>query len=273
MCYNYYGDIVKKNIVSIAFWAAFLVFSMFVFFTKVLYEDSDATTEKREKLNDRVKEYTREEFDELVSDRLGLAVLVNKTSLGEMNNAERLRMLINQYKGNDRYDTFSRDEIEKIHKESVIKNLNIVYENLNDYYGTFLWNNSKVAYQYDDSSKTFKYTGVLGHGGASRGNISHKELVSMDTNGHTYTLKYRYIFYNSTGDGPSDVTLYLNIKDALNDNNAWKYLPVGADNSAHENEYINMHYNEIRDKLPIYTYIFKVENGSLVLTDFFVINP
>ena len=114
-----------------------------------------------------------------------------------MNNAERLRMLISSYKGNDRYDTFSQDELEKIHSGSVIKNLNVVYENLYDYYGTFMWSNTNVAYQYNSSSRTFKYTGALGHGAASRGNIIHKELVSLDTSGHTYTAKYRYIFYNS----------------------------------------------------------------------------
>ena len=259
----------KKNILTIAFCFAFLVFSCFVFFTKVLHNDKE-TMMKREKLNEHIKEYTKEEFDELVSDRLGLGVLVNKKSLSEMNNAERLRMLINYYKGNDRYDTFSETEIDKIHNESVIKNLNVIYENLYDYYGTFVWSNSNVAYQYDSGSKTFKYTGALGHGGVSRGNIIHKELVSLDTNVHTYTVKYRYIFYNSTGDGPSDVTLYLNIEDAMNDKNAWAYLPVKEDNSTHANEYIDMHYGEVKNKLPVYTYIFKVKDNQLVITDFFI---
>lgn len=261
----------KKSISIIILGIMFLVFSCFVFFTKVL-SNNEQTMMKREKLNEHIKEYTKEEFDEIVTDRLGLGVLVNKKSLSEMSNAERLRMLISYYKGNDRYDTFSEKEIDKVHNESVIKNLNVIYENLYDYYGTFMWSDTNVAYHYNSNGGTFKYTGALGHGGVSRGNIIHKELVSLDTNGRTYTVKYRYIFYNSTGDGPSDVTLYLNIDDAMNDKHAWAYLPVKEDNSAHANEYIDMHYGEVKDKLPIYTYIFKVVDNQLVITDFFVGN-
>ena len=259
----------KRSIVIIVFSTIFLIFSIFVFFTKVV--DEDKATMKREKLNQH-NQYTKADFDEIVSDVLGLGVLVNKKSLSEMNNAERLRMLISQYKGKDRYETFSQTEIDKIHSNSLIKNLNVTYENLYDYYGTFTWNNSNIAYQYDSVAGTFKYTGALGHGGVSKGNIIHKDLVTLDTNGKTYTVKYRYIFYNTSGDGPSDVKLFLNIDDALNDKNEWAYLPVKEDNSAHANEYVDMHYKEVKDSLPIYTYIFKMDGSNLVITDFFIID-
>ena len=35
-------------------------------------------------------------------------------------------------------------------------------------------------------------------------------------------------------------------------------------------EYLDKHYDEIKDKLPIYSYVFKVENNHLVITDFLV---
>ena len=270
LCYNLFGDRVKKSILIIILSGVLLIFSGFVFFTKIINNDDEKTMLKRQKLNEHIKEYTKEEFDLIVSDNFGLGSLVNKKSLSEMTNSERLRMIINEYKGTDRYNTFSEEELNKIHSSSVIKDLSIIYENLYNYYGTFDWDNMNVAYQYDSNNKTFTYTGALGHGGVARGNIIYKDLVSLDTNGHTYTVKYKYIFYNSMGEGPSDVKLYLNIDDALNNKNEWAYLEVGEDNSTHSSEYIKEHYDEVKDKLPEYTYIFKVEDNHLVITDYFV---
>ena len=95
-------------------------------------------------------------------------------------------------------------------------------------------------------------------------------MVSLNINNNIYTVKYKYLFWNGMGEGPTDVKLYLNINDALNDKNEWVYLTLKEDYSTHMDEYINEHYNEIKDKLQVYTYIFKEVNRHLVITDFSV---
>lgn len=263
----------KKNIVIIVLCILLLGVSGYLVYDKVLSNKKEDTENiDNNIINDNTKEFTKDDFDKIVTSHLGLSSLLNKKSLNEMTNQERLRMIIDLYNDEDKYSTFSQSKLEKIHNDSVIKELNINYENLNDYYGTFLWNDKLVGFEYNINDKTFTYTGALGHGGSSRGNIAYSKMVSLDTNGKTYTVKYKYVFLNSTGDGPSDVKLYLNVNDALNDKNLWKYLEVGEDDLTHSKEFIQEHYDEIKDKLSIYTYKFKVENDKLVITDFEVEN-
>lgn len=263
----------KKNIVIIVLCILLLGVSGYLVYDKVLSNKKEDTENiDNNIINDNTKEFTKDDFDKIVTSHLGLSSLLNKKSLNEMTNQERLRMIIDLYNDEDKYSTFSQSKLEKIHNDSVIKELNINYENLNDYYGTFLWNDKLVGFEYNKNDKTFTYTGALGHGGSSRGNIAYSKMVSLDTNGKTYTVKYKYVFLNSTGDGPSDVKLYLNVNDALNDKNLWKYLEVGEDDLTHSKEFIQEHYDEIKDKLSIYTYKFKVDNDKLVITDFEVEN-
>lgn len=259
---------IRRHIIIIIFCSILLILAGYGLFTEVL---KDKETINKDFLTR--KEYTKEDFDKIVSSWLGLSSLLNKKSLNEMTNQERLRMVIDMYTGDDKYDVFSQARLEKIHSESVIKDLSITYEDLYNYYGTFLWDDVRlVGFEYDKDNKTFKYTGALGHGGISYGNIAYSDMISMDTDGVNYTVKYKYIFINTSGDGPSDATLYLNIKDALTHSNEWVKLEVGEDNSTHSEEYIKEHYNEIKDKLSIYTYKFKVEDNHLVITDFSVEN-
>lgn len=255
----------RRHIIIIIFCSILLILAGYGLFTEVLKEKKTINKDFLVR-----KEYTKEDFDKIVSDRLGLAVLLNKKSLNEMTNQERLRMLIHLYDGDDKYETFSQAKLDVIHSGSIIKNLDITYEDLKDYYGTFTWNNSLVGYKYDSNKKTFTYTGNLGHGGYTNANIAHSEMLSLDTDGIIYAIKYRYVFYNTMGDGPSDVKLYLNIDDALNGKNELTHLKVLKDNSTHMDEYLDKHYDEIKDKLPIYSYVFKVENNHLVITDFLV---
>jgi hypothetical protein len=90
------------------------------------------------------------------------------------------------------------------------------------------------------------------------------------TIGKYWFNSYKYVFYNTLGDGPTDVELYLDVNDAINKTNRYAYLPLGEDNNPHTEEYIKEHYDEIKDKLAVYTYVFKAEDTGLVITDFSV---
>ena len=261
----------KKNILIVVLCILLLGLSGYVVYEKILSQknESDIIEKTSDKTNqDDSKIFGETDFNEIVTSWLGLSSLLNKNSLSEMTNQERLRMIINMYNGEDKYSTFSANKLYEIHQNSVIKKLEITYEDLYDYFGTFVWNTSRVGYDYDENNKTFTYTGALGHGGVANGSIAHREIVSLNKSGNTYTVKYRYVFFNNYDDGPSDVDIFLNIDDALNKKNVWKHLTVGEDYSTHMDEYIEEHYKEISNKLPIYTYIFKVEDGKLVITDF-----
>lgn len=214
---------------------------------------------------------TEENFDEVVKDSYGLGVLTNKQSLDEMTNQERLRLLIHLYRQEEPDSTtFSKETLEEIHNNSVIKNLDVIYEDLYDYYGTFKWNTSSIAYAYNAEDETFTYTGALGHGGIAEGNIAHSEILSISKPGNEYIVRYRFIFYNTLGDGPTDENLYLNVNDALNKTNEWTHLALQDDNLTHKAEYIEEHYEEVKDNLPVYTYTFSYEDEHLVITNFSV---
>ena len=258
----------KKNIIIIILCILLLGLSGYIIYDKFLNNKNEININN---IPNNIKEYAKEDFDKIVNPWLGLSSLLNKNSLEEMTNQERLRMIIDMYDGEDKYGIFNQSKLEEIHKNSAIKNLSITYENLYNYYGTFLWDDVPlVGFEYDKDNKTFKYTGALGHGGVSYGNIAYSDMISMDTDGINYTVKYKYVFINSSGDGPSDVTLYLNIKDALSHGNEWVKLSVNEDNYVNPKEYIQEHYDEIKDKLQVYTYKFKVENDNLVIIEFSV---
>lgn len=258
----------RRHIIVGMFCTILLILSAYCLFAKVLKKNEKINMNTN---NESIKEYTKEDFDKIVMDWLGLEALLNKKSLNELTNQEKLRMLINLYTDADKYETFSEAKLDVIHSGSVIKDLKVKYEDLYDGFGTFIWSTKNIAYKYDASKRTFTYTGVSGHGMVAKGNIIYNKMLSLDTDGMTYTVKYIYVFYNASGEGPSDITLYLNVNDALNEKNKLVTLEYDYEtDSCHEEEYIEKHYDEIKEKLQVYTYVFKVENDHLVITDFSV---
>ena len=228
--------------------------------------------------NENVKKYIQEDIENIIENNLNS--LLNKTSLEELTNQERLRLLISLYPHNN-YGTIAISDLKEIHATSCIKNLNVKYTDVYDYYTYFSSDEQGdrlIAYKYDESAGTLTYTGALGHGVGTIAYPINKELISFEENNNEYTIEYKYIFGNKSGEGPAPWTLYYSGIDAYKGENAFKKFDYDCNESnkycsdygSEANTYIKENYDNIKDKLPIYAYTFKIEDSDLVITSFSV---
>lgn len=229
----------------------------------------------KQKINDNPKEetikYTLTDLDEIIDGEL--RALRNKNNLQELTNQERLRILLVLHKGTG--NKIDVKELRKVHKNSIIKNLNIEYTDIYDWYSEFSSDeqeNTPILYKYDKQTDTYIYAEPGGHGSTYEANIDHKELITFEEENNTYTVRYKYVFSNFY----DDYNLYYSGIDAYKEVNSFKKfeniaLPASPEYDEHQAQidaYIKDNYNTIKEKLPIYTYEFKVDNGQLIITSF-----
>ena len=225
------------------------------------------------------KDTKQEALEKIISNQL--YALVNKKSLEELTNQERLRLLFDIYKDTISTDTMTVkiSDLKEIHKKSSISNLDIEYTDIYDYYTMFSSDerdNREIGYKYNKDNQTYTYTGALGHGASQTAIKLYTETILFTvSNNDTYTIKQRYVFGNKTGDGPMPYILYHSGIDAYNEKNEFKKFNeedgVGeykTDYITPATEYIVDNYDTIKDKLSTYTYTFKKENNQYIIVDF-----
>jgi len=238
-------------------------------------KDDDNQVEEDNIIQNESREYNEEYFEDIIEYDLG--ALLNKNTLNELTNQEKLRILISLYQG-EKYGTIKVDDLKKIHENSIIKNLKVTYTDVYDYYTKFSSDEKgerEIGYKYNKETETLTYTGVLGHGALGVANIIYKDLISFEIDDNKYTIKYKFVFGNTSGDGPTPYTLYYSGIDAYNDKNSFKKFDYDdcidefcSDYETPAVNYIKDNYDKIKNKLYTYTYEFEVEDNNLVITKY-----
>lgn len=160
---------------------------------------------------------------------------------------------------------FSESKLEEAFNSSVIGDLGIYHEDFG-------------LYNFDDSSSKYIRTGTLW----SYINIGHMYILpvasivkSYEKKSNQYVISMNYLFsdaeliinskyyYGSITDLKSGINPIVKSCEVVIENEGRTHL-----NCLDAQEYLDNNYNDIKDSLATYTYIFEKQNGKIILTDF-----
>lgn len=218
-----------------------------------------------------IAKITETELKRIINKELYL--LLNKNSLNDLNNQEKLRMLYLTYKTsvNNVYNGFYKKDLESVHKNGVLNSLNIEYTDINDYGNGGLREFSEVLHKLNKDTNQYS-SSLTGHGDLPI--FYESKLVDFKQENNRYIVSYKYVFGKRRGDGPSSIDAYKTVEDAIKSENIIKSFELTDDNnelklSNEFKKYVQDNYEKLKNDLKIYTYVFEVKNNKLTLTDFY----
>lgn len=160
---------------------------------------------------------------------------------------------------------FSESKLEEAFNSSVIGDLGIYHEDFG-------------LYNFDDSSSKYIRTGPLW----SYINIGHMYILpvasivkSYEKKFNQYVISMNYLFsdaeliinskyyYGSITDLKNGINPIVKSCEFVTENEG-----MTPPNCLDAQEYLDNNYNDIKDSLPTYTYVFEKQNGKIILTDF-----
>lgn len=277
-----------KKVILLVLLILLIVLFIYVIYLKV----TDTHTNKpndtdKDNIVDNNK-YTIEDFNEYLDT---LNILSNKTNLLELTNQEILQILLTEYLKDENHDTqsFKVEDLENIHKNSILSNLEVEYTSILDKLDLYGFSYNDDLYSYELSENTYNWAGTGGHGLNKISIPVYRELVLFNETDGRYTISQRIVFANSYGDGPNPYYIYYDSKQAVEDaknnssdensflkldeTNLSDYLEENTSISSQAvSKYIYANYADIKDKLSTYTYTFEEIDDHLVLTDFSVMS-
>lgn len=219
--------------------------------------------------NDETNNISLKTYENIITN--DLAYLLGKKSLSELTNQDILRMLFEIYKNQYGFpSSFDKTELNNIHSNSVLRNIEIKHENFSDYSILYDYSSSPL-FDYNNNVYTYANTG---HSYESV-KIINKELVEQSEKDNEITLSYKFVFLKQSEDMPTYLKLYYTINDIKNNNSFKEYSYYSInDEASHyitlENikKYIKNNYDSIKNNLKTYNYTFKIENENIILKEF-----
>ena len=149
----------------------------------------------------------------------------------------------------------SADKVEEYFNNSVIYNLGVKHEN----FDVYELSNDKTFYNanLESFSKSFLYYR----------RPSASKIENYEKNGNKYTISMNYLFSDSD---VGFTSYHGNFNDAIEGTN----IIVNAVDKNGEyidaQKYLDSNYNNIKNKLTTYTYVFEMVNNKLVLIDYYI---
>ena len=201
-----------------------------------------------------------------------LSKLLSRNSLSELTNQDKLSMLFEMYKKEYGFrEFFSKEDLNNIHKNSVLSNLEVKHEKINDY---SIVNDYSASTLFDYDNETYRYANT-GHSYENL-KIINKELVEKSEKGDEITLSYKFIFLTQTSNKPVELKLYTSIDDIKNNKvfEKFSYYDINDEASYYmtidkSKMHVKLNYDSIKDNLKIYTYTFKIEDNNITLANFY----
>lgn len=239
-------------------------------------EDSDNTIQDSEtndikysySNNVDVSNITESDLRKVIDKELFL--LLGEKNFRDLSNQEKLRMLIKIYieNGGENAITnspFDVSDLKQIHENSTLNNLNITYENINDFDKGGLVEYNQIGYVYYRGNQTYRNLNT----DDNLNIITYPKLVNFKNESNKYLVSYNYLFSTSYDDNSGEIALYKNINDVIEMRNEIKRIT-----SVDFTEYLstNNEYEKYKDELDTYNYIFEVVDNKLTLVDFYLSN-
>jgi len=162
------------------------------------------------------------------------------------------------------YNSIKKDnqiEIDVLELDAYFKNSikTTIYYDKSDIYCI----NGEVLYKFDISKNKYIYNSE--HNCETHNEIipAYTKVVEAKKKNNTYVITVNHVWSNSI---QSDI-MYSSYKDALNKKDMLLVIPSEEGNPSREdiNNFINSSYDEIKNKLHKYTYVFDKQDGKYLL--------
>ena len=190
-----------------------------------------------------------------LEDKNFIDLIMSKNNISEITNNELLYYLIKVTELHSQFgkvDNIPISVIDDIHNDSLFKN--IVYKHNN----VILNNNLLWAYNEENNIYVKNYI--------DKEFIVIPFFVRLDeiniSDNNQYKISYKYAFKNI-----NDNNVYGSYIDCLNRTNSI-YFSNNSNNNELLKQELNLHYNDIKEKLNTYNYVVKNDNDKFILLDF-----
>ena len=225
----------------------------------IIYDKNDNDTVN--KVNYKLIDFTKVINNELY-------FLVSQKNYKDLTDKEKTYMF---YLLVDDRNNVTVDKLENIRKNSSLRELSVNYTDIYDSYNGYELTNdilrslNKETGQYSEP--------LIGHGGLFIDKIPF--LVDYKFENNRYIISYKYVFTKNQGDGPTNLDAYYTYEDAIKGQNKIKefLLEDANDESSllfqNVKDYANENYDDLKDKLDTYNYVFEVKDNNIILTDFY----
>ena len=255
---NYYRR--NNNIIVITVAIFLIVVSTFIYnFYFKDYGEYNKTEEKKESL------YTTVTDENIINELLN-TININKLynvaafekNIDNMNALEPIEKL------SIAYNAIKKDnlnEIDVINLDEYFKNAfkTTIYYDKSDIYCV----NGEVLYKFDMALNKYIYNNE--HNCENHNEISpaYTNIVNVKKKSNTYVITVDYIWRSSLHLD----TMYGSYKDTINEKDMLLVVPSEEVNPSSDdiNEFIDNSYNDIKDKLHKYTYVFEKKEDNYLL--------
>ena len=160
-----------------------------------------------------------------------LSKLLGENSLSELSNQDILYMLVEMYKNQNEFpEDFTKEDLDNIHRNSVLRNINFVHEDIsdysivNEYTGSPLFNYSDSTYKYANTGHSYETLKIV-----------NKELVEIIEKDNEVMLSYKFVFLKQSGNNPVYLKLYSTIDDVRNNKLLEEYTYYENNSSSYNN--------------------------------------
>ena len=245
----------KKLIITIIV-MALIIFGLggYITYDKVFAPKSKPKTKQSRKIKKSSVEKIKDEEVEQVMKQINAynTFLSNDYPITEISKIDNQKILKFAYMTIENANTtFTEKQVDKVIKEYFGNEFKYKNEDIN----CFL--NDGVLYKYDENTGIYTFYGIHGHGGSSieRGKSYYID-GEYDKDKNEYKVKVKILYGPPAGDtyGPID-TFYKepNSKDKIYE------IDINTLENFNDEKYDDV-YKEVKDKLPITTFIFKKDS-------------
>lgn len=213
------------------------------------------------------KNITQQTFEDLIKNEL--YILDDKKSINEITNEDKLTLAFNllesKYIVSDgavstKVDWFLKERLDEIFSESCISNLGITHKSFDVY-----------EYTQSEAGNYYNKNNLI----MSKRNLMYMRTMATKTidfknENNKYTLSMVKLLGSDTDSWDRGYCAYGKSEDLKNETNC--IVKASTESSIitkkEAQDYLNSHYEEIKDKLNIYHYVFEKTGDKLNLVDY-----
>lgn len=222
--------------------------------------------------DNKMVEIAVERFLNIIDDEL--SIYLGYDSIDDIKNQDKLRLIYDKYVSSygDDFDLaeFPAADLQKYFTDSSIIDFGYKNEDIycNGHYGDskyILWNYIKEEDKYVLNKEHIEDVLLTN-------NVMARKVIEYKNSNNRYTIKINYLFGYYVADENS-VYLYGSYYDFMNKNDVIVSLGRDTDQVDFNNlalNYLNNNYDNIKDRLASYEYVFTYSNNKIKLVDFSV---
>lgn len=221
------------------------------------------------KSSESVSDYViKNMISDIIDDELYMYIKYD--SVSDITNQDKLWLIYNMYKDSSSSNSFDASLLqEKFTNSSLIdlgyKNDNIYYEDSDELL------DENIYVYYNVESNRYEYNDLFDNSIKREVVGAVKMIDNFYKENNRYIVKVKYLFVHDKNNMSFPMDVYgkwSDAKDGINKIETIDVKDVSSDYLKDVFNYLNSNYNDIKDKLDTYTYIFTYNNNKIKLVDF-----